>query len=148
MIESSNCSGGRVSITPESEAALNSFGEFAERIRARLDAGKREYGDSSFNRPRGELVDEIQQELLDVVGWSFILYSRLEKLKVLGQLPDQRRSMDKIGHIKYDSETQTLEVKFRNGEVEKREGISEAEYGRLTLASLDTIQERLRQLPR
>ncbi len=57
------------------------FSEFAARVAKRLDAGKREYGDSSFRRPRAELLDEVQEELLDVCGWSYILWIRLERLR-------------------------------------------------------------------
>jgi hypothetical protein len=43
--------------------------------------GERDYGNKSFNRPFGELLDEIQQELEDVCGWSAILWSRLQRLR-------------------------------------------------------------------
>jgi hypothetical protein len=54
---------------------------FVERLRARLQAGARTYGDSSFTRPAGELVDEVMQELEDVAGWSLILWSRVARLR-------------------------------------------------------------------
>lgn len=54
---------------------------FVARLRARLDAGAATYGDISFTRPPAELVDEIQQELEDVCGWSLLLWIRLERLK-------------------------------------------------------------------
>jgi hypothetical protein len=57
------------------------FDRFVNRLRARLQAGAKEYGDVSFTRPVVELVDEIQQELEDVSGWSLLLWSRLEKLR-------------------------------------------------------------------
>lgn len=78
---------GRGSTTPAPESLIG-FEDFAARIRGRLEVGKREYGDSSFRRPMVELVGEIQEELLDVAGWAFILYSRLERLNVIGQLPE------------------------------------------------------------
>lgn len=46
-----------------------------------MNAGAKEYGDVSFERPTVELIDEIQQELEDVSGWSCVLWMRLEKLK-------------------------------------------------------------------
>lgn len=64
-----------------SDQALERFGEFAARIRARLESGKRVYGDSSFERPLVSLVEEIRQEALDVAGWAFILYDRLAELE-------------------------------------------------------------------
>jgi hypothetical protein len=70
-----------VSSTPKSDAALEQWGSFTDEIRQRLESGKRAYGDSSFERPEERLVTEIQQELLDVTGWSFILWHRLEALR-------------------------------------------------------------------
>lgn len=67
--------------TPKSDAALQLYEEFSERIRIRLENGKRVYGDSSFERPIERLVEEIRQEVLDVAGWAFILYSRLDELE-------------------------------------------------------------------
>ncbi|MBK8100638.1 MAG: hypothetical protein IPK26_26410 [Planctomycetes bacterium] len=54
---------------------------FVARLRARLAAGAATYGDRSFTRPAGELVDEVQQELEDVCGWSLLLWVRLERLR-------------------------------------------------------------------
>lgn len=54
---------------------------FTERLRTRLITGAATYGDTSFTRPSPELVDEIQQELEDVCGWSLLLWIRLERLK-------------------------------------------------------------------
>lgn len=51
------------------------------RLRARLVAGAATHRDVSFNRPGAELVDEVQQELEDVSGWSLILWVRLERLR-------------------------------------------------------------------
>ena len=54
---------------------------FVQRLRARLEAGAATYGNTSFTRPAAELVDEIQQELEDVCGWSLLLWIRLERLR-------------------------------------------------------------------
>ena len=54
---------------------------FVARLRARLVAGAATYGEASFQRPAAELVEEVQQELEDVAGWSLILWSRLERLR-------------------------------------------------------------------
>ena len=54
---------------------------FVDRLRARLEAGAATYGDASFTRPAAELVDEVQQELEDVCGWSLLLWIRLERLR-------------------------------------------------------------------
>jgi hypothetical protein len=55
--------------------------EFVAALESRLDAGERAYGDSSFKRPPGELTAEIEEELLDVAGWGFILWSRLHRMR-------------------------------------------------------------------
>ncbi len=64
-------------------------GRFAERLRARLITGAATYGDASFARPAPELVDEVQQELEDVCGWSLLLWIRLERLKQSVAAADQ-----------------------------------------------------------
>ena len=55
--------------------------EFETVLKARLDAGARAYGDNSFARPPTRLVDEIEQEALDIIGWGFVLWVRLQALK-------------------------------------------------------------------
>jgi hypothetical protein len=54
---------------------------FITALKPRLERGAREYGDCSFDRPVDELLCEIEDELLDVCGWSVILYTRLQCLK-------------------------------------------------------------------
>jgi hypothetical protein len=67
---------------------------FVERLRVRLEAGARTYGDTSFQRPAVELVDEIQQELEDVAGWSLLLWIRLERLRGRVERVEQRGGTD------------------------------------------------------
>ena len=43
------------------------FDGFVREVRQRLEAGRREYGDQSFQRPPAELVQELQQEGLRAV---------------------------------------------------------------------------------
>jgi hypothetical protein len=54
---------------------------FVARLRARLEAGAKTYGNRSLARPAIELVDEVQQELEDVCGWSLLLWIRLDRLR-------------------------------------------------------------------
>ncbi|MCL6545835.1 MAG: hypothetical protein K6T61_11455 [Bryobacteraceae bacterium] len=54
--------------------------EFWLRLRERLEAGARSYGDASFGREPAELAGEIEHELLDVCGWAFVLWCRLRRL--------------------------------------------------------------------
>ena len=62
--------------------------EFLARVRARMAAGAAEYGDKSFQAPAPKTIDEIQQELADVCGWSAVLYVRLERLKEAAKAVD------------------------------------------------------------
>lgn len=61
-----------------------SFCQFVSRFRDRLKTGAKNYGDGVFSWSVNRLVDEIQQELEDVSGWSFVLWLRLERLRALG----------------------------------------------------------------
>ena len=61
--------------TPKSDEALKQYSAYTEAIHKRLEVGKQVYGDSSFESPLQQLLTEIQEELMDVSGWSFILFS-------------------------------------------------------------------------
>jgi hypothetical protein len=64
------------------EAAIRDrWPEFTAKVERRLQVGCATYGDKSFQRPVGELIGEIEQELFDVMGWGFILYCRLEEAR-------------------------------------------------------------------
>lgn len=64
------------------EAAIRDlWPEFVAAVHRRLEVGAREYGDASFTLPASDLVAEIEQELLDVMGWGFILFCRLRVLR-------------------------------------------------------------------
>ena len=60
---------------------LAAWPAFAESVRKRLEAGRAAYGDKSFERPPAELVAELQQEALDLAGWGFVLWCRLEAMQ-------------------------------------------------------------------
>lgn len=59
---------------------MESWQEFMEAVRLRMEKGRQTYGDASFSRTPLELAGEVEEELLDVCGWSFILWSRLRVL--------------------------------------------------------------------
>lgn len=61
---------------------LAKFPAFAEEVRARLDRGRLHYGDRSFSSSPGELLDELSQEALDLAGWAFILFRRIEAMRL------------------------------------------------------------------
>ncbi|HKY37209.1 MAG TPA: hypothetical protein VJN18_14800 [Polyangiaceae bacterium] len=69
--------------SPATQAAdpLDGWPAFAERVRRRLDAGREAYGDTSFSKDPAELIAELQQECLDLAGWGFVLFERLEKAR-------------------------------------------------------------------
>ena len=54
---------------------------FIARLRVRLEAGARQYGDHSFRKEPVELLSEIQDELVDVAGWGLILWVRIARLR-------------------------------------------------------------------
>ena len=57
------------------------FIKFLQQVEAKMDRGRTEYGDKSFYKPDGILLGDIQEELIDVCGWSIILWTKIEKLK-------------------------------------------------------------------
>jgi hypothetical protein len=56
--------------------------DYFARVHARLDAGMREYGDRSWSRDPDSLLDEIQQEIEDISGWSVLLWHRLQQMRL------------------------------------------------------------------
>src|SRR5664280_3035072 len=61
---------------------LDRVDEFFSEVRTRLLKGKREYDDKSFSANPWKLLEEISQELFDMCGWSYILYCRIQKMRV------------------------------------------------------------------
>lgn len=62
--------------------SLDAFDGFIRAVRARLEAGREAYGDKSFRRAPVELLGELQQEALDLAGWGFVLWSRIEAMRI------------------------------------------------------------------
>ena len=60
---------------------LARFAEFARAVNARLEAGRASYGDVSFSRHPAVLCGEVEQELLDVCGWAYVLWVRMRALR-------------------------------------------------------------------
>mgnify|MGYP003145365947 CR=1 FL=1 len=56
------------------------FAEFQCACRERMAQGAIEYGDASFGAEPEELRREIEEELLDVAVWSWILWCRVRGL--------------------------------------------------------------------
>ncbi len=70
-----------------------------EATRLRLEKGKKEYGDSSFTRPSHELAEEMEEEIMDVCGWAFILWLRIRRMKetLPNKLKPRRRKLREKG---------------------------------------------------
>jgi hypothetical protein len=59
-------------------------------VSERLERGEFAYGDKSFSREPAELLREIDEEIADVCGWSFILHVRVRRL--IESIESQRRA--------------------------------------------------------
>lgn len=67
---------------PFSDAAISLlFPEYCSKIASRLRAGADTYGDESFGKGYLQLLEEIESEILDISGWSFVLWVRLQDIK-------------------------------------------------------------------
>lgn len=55
--------------------------DFVAAASSRLEAGRRDYGDRSFSLTPEELAREVEEELLDVAAWSFILWTRIRAIR-------------------------------------------------------------------
>ncbi len=54
---------------------------YAEAVQAKLAQGAADYGDASLDADSEALLSEIEEELLDVTGWGFLLWVRLRNLR-------------------------------------------------------------------
>ncbi len=65
---------------------------FTEAVLSRLEVGAAENGDESLDADPDRLAREIQEELLDVMGWAFLLWAKMQaihdKAKLAGALRD------------------------------------------------------------
>ena len=59
------------------------FDRFVQMLRDRLAQGSVDYGDRSLNLPPPALLDEIEEELVDVCGWSVVLLHRVRRMRGL-----------------------------------------------------------------
>jgi len=55
--------------------------QFNLAMQNRLVRGHQEYGNASFSRSEKELLRELQEEVLDIAGWGFILWVRLKEVE-------------------------------------------------------------------
>lgn len=52
--------------------------EFLESLACRLEAGAAEYGNKSFQKNYAQLKNEMEQELLDIAGWAYVMWAKLK----------------------------------------------------------------------
>lgn len=58
------------------------WSDYFSRVRARLKAGQREYGDESLeHRPIDQVIGELKEELEDLAGWGAIIHHRLTRMQ-------------------------------------------------------------------
>lgn len=58
-----------------------SFVAFFNACETRLRQGQKEYEDKSFSKTPLVLLSEIEEELMDVATWAYILFARLQKVR-------------------------------------------------------------------
>jgi hypothetical protein len=65
--------------------------EFTAAVGDRLAKGQRAYGDASLRARPAVLARELEEELLDVAGWGFLLWLRVRALggRFRSRLPEQ-----------------------------------------------------------
>jgi len=57
------------------------YQDFVLASEKRMKRGEKEYANQSFSEEPLKLVNEIEEELLDVTNWAFILYCRMQQIK-------------------------------------------------------------------
>jgi hypothetical protein len=55
--------------------------EFIKQMEKRLQTGHEQYGDGVFDRPLPVTLEEIEQEFADVIGWGFIGWVKVQRIK-------------------------------------------------------------------
>lgn len=73
------------------------FDRFVARVRERLEQGREAYADRSFSRDPGELIDELEQEALDLAGWGFVLWVRLQRARAAAAALDTETDLTPPG---------------------------------------------------
>lgn len=55
--------------------------KFYKEVKEKMEKGDLIFKNKSFNKDSEKLLTEIQDELIDVVGWAEILYKKIEDIK-------------------------------------------------------------------
>lgn len=68
--------------------------KFWRQLWDKLERGAAEYGDASYQRSREELLGEIQEECIDIAGWAYVLWLKVEALKRAEEKSQEQRQAD------------------------------------------------------
>lgn len=60
---------------------LQDWPAFVDAATKRLHQGRVDYGDASFDREPDELLRELAQEAMDLAGWGYILWHRIQEMR-------------------------------------------------------------------
>ena len=63
---------------------------FSNLVLKRLEKGEEEYGDRSFDQDTMVTLGELRDEALDLAGWGFILFQRIQSLIARGSSPRRK----------------------------------------------------------
>lgn len=59
----------------------DSYEDFLAELEDKLLRGQADYGDASFDKPAQEILDELQAEALDLAGWGYVLWEKIERVR-------------------------------------------------------------------
>lgn len=76
--------------TPNHSGWRHEFSAFLQQLELKVERGAIEYGDKSFDLPANRTISELQAELLDICGWGFILWVRMERLRQALEAKEQK----------------------------------------------------------
>ena len=57
--------------------------EFSNKLVKRLNKAKKEYGESYLKLDKKKYLKEIEEELMDIAGWSMMFWLKLKKFKLI-----------------------------------------------------------------
>lgn len=60
---------------------MSDINRFIERLDSRMKKGADEYQNKSFSKDISWLLVEVEEELLDICGWGYIAWLRLQKMQ-------------------------------------------------------------------
>lgn len=79
---------------------IDTADDFLAGLAARLEQGEIKYGNQSSVRPVAALVEEIRQELLDQVGWVYVLWCVAAR-KAWGPTPEAELRQRFLGDMRH-----------------------------------------------